>query len=208
VEFLLLLVGTATISLSGVMMPGPVFAVTVARGRSSPWAGSLVALGHGAVEFPLMALVVWGLASFFQERPVQIAIGLAGGAMLVWMGYGLLRSRPEEGEIVGKTPRVWRAPPVLAGMTTTASNPYFFLWWATVGATLLSRGLAFGLPGLLAVAATHWTCDLAWDTLVSFLTFHSRRLWTPLVHRLVFGGCGLLLIGFGIYFAVSAFLGG
>ncbi|MGC8960454.1 MAG: LysE family transporter [Chloroflexia bacterium] len=141
-EFLLLLAGTATISLSGVMMPGPVFAVTVARGRTSPWAGSLVALGHGAVEFPLMALVAWGLASFFQERPVQIAIGLAGGAVLVWMGYGLLRSRPEP-ETAPESARARQATPILAGLTTTASNPYFFLWWATVGATLLARGLAF-----------------------------------------------------------------
>ncbi len=205
-EFLLLLVSTATISLSGVMMPGPVFAVTVARGRSSPWAGSLVALGHGAIEFPLMALVAWGLASFFQERLVQIAIGLVGGAMLVWMGYGLLRSRPEQ-EGNPETLGVRQATPFLAGLTTTAANPYFFLWWATVGAMLLARGLTFGLWGLLAVAVTHWTCDLAWDTLVSLLTFHSRRLWTPLVHRLVFGACGLLLIGFGIYFAVGAILG-
>lgn len=207
-EFLLLLASTATISLSGVMMPGPVFAVTVARGRTSPWAGSLVALGHGAIEFPLMALVAWGLASFFQERPVQIVIGLAGGAMLVWMGYGLLRSRPEQEGASGGSARTWHATPLLAGLTTTAANPYFFLWWATVGAMLLARGLTFGLWGLGAVAVTHWTCDLVWDTLVSFLTFHSRRLWTPLVHRLVFGACGLLLMGFGVYFALSALLGG
>ncbi len=205
-EFLLLLVSTATISLSGVMMPGPVFAVTVARGRTSPWAGSLVALGHGTIEFPLMALVTWGLASFFQERSVQIAIGLAGGAMLVWMGWGLLRSRPEQ-EKTSETVRTWHAMPLLAGLMTTAANPYFFLWWVTVGTLLLARGLTFGLWGLLAVAVTHWVCDLIWDTLVSFLTFHSRRLWTPLVHRLVFGACGLLLVGFGIYFAVSALLG-
>ena len=57
----------------------------------------------------------------------------------------------------------------------------------------------------LLVAATHSLCDLAWDTLVSFLTYRSRRLWTPRVHRVVFGACGLVLIGFGVYFAVSAF---
>lgn len=195
----LLLLSTVTISVSGVMMPGPVFAVTVARGRQSPWAGVLVALGHALIEFPLMALVAWGLAGFFQLRPVQIVIGLAGGAMLVWMGMGMLRSRPEEADS-SRT----RSGPVLAGLSTTVANPYFFLWWGTVGALLLSRSLAFGVAGVVLVAVTHWLCDLCWDTLVSFLTYHSRRLWTPLVYRLVFGACGLLLIGFGVYFAVSA----
>jgi threonine/homoserine/homoserine lactone efflux protein len=195
----LLLLSTVTISISGVMMPGPVFAVTIARGRQSPWAGVLVALGHGLIEFPLMALVAWGLAGFFQLRPVQIVIGVAGGAMLVWMGSGMLRSRPEEAD-ASRT----RSGPVLAGLSTTVANPYFFLWWGTVGALLLSRSLAFGLAGVALVAVTHWLCDLCWDTLVSFLTYRSRQLWTPLVYRLVFGACGLLLIGFGVYFAVSA----
>jgi threonine/homoserine/homoserine lactone efflux protein len=69
---------------------------------------------------------------------------------------------------------------------------------------LISQALVFGLGGLLLVAATHWVCDLAWHALVSFLTYRSRRLWTPLVHRVVFGACGLMLIGFGVYFGVSA----
>jgi threonine/homoserine/homoserine lactone efflux protein len=195
----LLLLSTVTISLSGVLMPGPVFAVTIARGRQSPWAGLLVALGHGLVEFPLMALVAWGLASFFQQRPVQVVVGLAGGAVLVWMGIGMLRRQPEE-EVESKV----RAGPVLAGVATTAANPYFFLWWGTVGALLLSRALALGLAAVALVAVTHWLCDLGWDLLVSSLTYHSRRLWTPLVYRLVLGLCGLLLVGFGVYFAVSA----
>lgn len=197
-----LLLSTVTISVSGVMMPGPVFAVTIARGRHSPWAGLFIALGHGLVEFPLMALVVLGLARVFEYRALQIAIGVVGGAMLVWMGYGMLRSRPE-GEVAAADPR---AGPVLAGLAATAANPYFFLWWATVGALLLSRALAFGLLGLVLVAITHWLCDLGWDTLVSFLTFRSRRLWTPIVQRVIFGLCGLMLVGFGLYFAVSAVL--
>ncbi len=125
--------------------------------------------------------------------------------MLVWMGYGLLRSRPEQAP---ESVRAWHTTPILDGLTTMAANPYFFLGWATVGTMLLARGLTFGLWGLLAVAVTHWTCDLVWDTLLSFLTFHSRRLWTPLVHRLVLEACGLLLIGFGVDFATSTLLGG
>lgn len=212
-ELWLLLLSTVTISLSGVMMPGPVFAVTVAHGRRSPWAGALVAIGHGLIEFPLIALVYWGLASVFEHEAVQVGIGLIGGAMLVWMGAsmvrGVLRGRRSEASLVGDTsldePQENRpARSILAGLATSAANPYFFLWWATVGALLVSRSLAFGLGGLILVALTHWLCDLGWDTLVAWLTYRSRRLWTPAVHRVVFGLCGLTLTGFGGYFALSA----
>ncbi len=200
-SLLLVLATTATISLSGVLMPGPVFAVTVARGRRTPWAGVLIALGHGIIEFPLMALVAWGLAGIFKLPAVHIAIGLVGGAMLIWMGIGMLRSKMEE-ESAAKQ-RSW---PVLDGVATTAASPYFFLWWGTVGALLLSRGFTFGLAGLFAVMVTHWLCDLGWDTLVSLVTYHSRKIWTPVVYRVVFGLCGLTLVGFGVYFALSSVL--
>ncbi|MDH7485764.1 MAG: LysE family transporter [Anaerolineae bacterium] len=195
------LLSVALISLSGVMMPGPVFAVTVARGQRSPYAGALVAVGHGIIEFPLMFLVYYGFAGFLKQQTVQAVIGIVGGLMLVWMGYGMIRSGQQQ---TTTTDGSVRLGPVAAGLAATGANPYFFLWWATVGALLISRSLAFGLIGFLLFAVTHWLCDLGWDTLVSFVTYRSRRLWTPLVHRVVFTTCGLMLAGFGVYFALSA----
>jgi len=45
------------ISLSGVMAPGPITAVTIGKGSKSPYAGALIAIGHGIVEFPLMVAI-------------------------------------------------------------------------------------------------------------------------------------------------------
>ena len=60
------LVKVAGISLSGVMMPGPVFAVTVAKSYKSRFAGIKIALGHALVEIPLMLLIYFGFGRFFQ----------------------------------------------------------------------------------------------------------------------------------------------
>ena len=49
VDLLSFLLSVVFVSLSGVMMPGPVFAVTVAKGYRSKVAGVLIALGHGAI---------------------------------------------------------------------------------------------------------------------------------------------------------------
>ena len=53
------------ISLTGVMMPGPVTAVTIANGTRRKAAGALVAVGHGVIELPLIAVLYFGFASFF-----------------------------------------------------------------------------------------------------------------------------------------------
>jgi len=59
-------------SLSGVMMPGPMFAVTLAKSYKSPWAGVQVSLGHAVIEVPLILIIYFGLAQFFQNITVQL----------------------------------------------------------------------------------------------------------------------------------------
>jgi threonine/homoserine/homoserine lactone efflux protein len=77
------------ISISGAMQPGPVTATAITMGTRNRWAGSLVAVGHGIVEFPLMVLIVFGLGAIFQKTTAQIVIGIAGGLILLYMAYGM-----------------------------------------------------------------------------------------------------------------------
>ena len=58
----------ALISMSGVLMPGPLFAVTIEKAAKSKTAGALIAVGHGIVEFPLMFLIFFVLSQFEHSR--------------------------------------------------------------------------------------------------------------------------------------------
>ncbi len=187
------------ISLTGVMMPGPVTAVTVAKGYRGKYSGGLIALGHLIVEIPLIILISIGLAQYLSTPGVKIAISVAGGVVLIWMGIYMFKA-------AGRLYYEDRDLPynsIIAGLITTATNPYFFLWWATVGATLLASARVFGVGGVLLLAATHWLCDLGWLLLISFAVFKSRHLWTEKVHRVVFSICAFTLAGFGIWFVLS-----
>jgi len=200
IESLPLFLGSViAISLTGVMMPGPVTAVTVTRGAQRKEAGALVALGHGIVEIPLILLIYLGLASFLTLPEVKIGVGLAGGLVLIWMAWGMFRTKPTALNERKELPH----GAVVAGLATTAASPYFFLWWATVGATLLVNASAFGKTGVVALGVTHWLCDLAWLFLVSWVVFKSKRLWTPKVTSVVFGVCAAVLAGFGVWFIFS-----
>lgn len=188
------------ISFSGVMMPGPVLAATIAKGYKDEKAGLKIALGHGLVEFPLMALIVLSVGFVFEDEKVMLAIGLVGGALLVFMGAMMVRSRKE----IAVTGKDSLPESVLAaGALTTSANPYFFLWWATVGALLIFTAEEFGAIVIVIFAVVHWTCDLAWYSFTSFAVFRSRHLWTPLVHEIVFGTCGALMVIFGVYFILG-----
>ena len=193
------LLDTFFISLSGVMAPGPLTATAVAEGSGSPHAGALVALGHGIVELPLMLAIFWGLGEVLRGDRVGAAIGLAGGLFLLLLGAAMLR-RPAAARGTDPGP----SSPVLAGVLLSAGNPYFLVWWATVGASLVSRALGFGWPGFLAFAALHWSCDLGWLYLLSRLAFRGSRLLGPGFARAVRLACGAFLLSFGGKFIADA----
>jgi len=198
---LMLFLGTvATVSLTGVMMPGPVTAITVTKGAQHKAAGVRIAVGHGMIELPVIALIYLGFARFLVIPEVKISVGLAGGVVLIWMAVYIFRTKPTFFSEQKKTSK----NSVIAGLGTTAANPYFFLWWATVGVVLIANARMFGTMGIVALGVTHWLCDLAWLYFISWLVFRSKQLWTERVHRLVFGACAVVLAGFGSWFIFSS----
>jgi threonine/homoserine/homoserine lactone efflux protein len=184
------------ISLSGVMAPGAVTVVVVGHGARSPRAGALVALGHGVVEFPLMVLIVLGLGPFLERPLVSGIIGVAGAAVLFWMGAGLLRS-------IGRGQRTSvrkESSPFVAGILMTAANPYFLVWWATVGATLVFRAWEFGIWQFAVFAVVHWSLDFGWDYFLSAASYRGVNVMGERFLRAVSLVAGILLVGFGAKF--------
>ena len=193
------LLSVAVISLSGVMMPGPMFAITVAKSYRSPWAGPLIAIGHAVIEVPLILLIYFGFARFFENTTVQLVLSIAGGAMIIWLGIGMFRARTE----VVHQGRVLSYNAITAGIVLSALTPFFLLWWATVGSMLIMKVVDYGAVGLVAFTAVHWSCDLVWLSIVSVLIYRTQALWGKRFQEGLFIACSLLLVGFGGWFIVS-----
>lgn len=193
------LLSVAVISLSGVMMPGPMFAITVAKSYRSPWAGPLIAIGHAVIEVPLILLIYFGFARFFENTTVQLVLSIAGGVMIIWLGIGMFRARTE----VVHQGRDLSYNAITAGIVLSALNPFFLLWWATVGSMLIMKVVDYGAVGLVAFTAVHWSCDLVWLSIVSVLIYRTQALWGKRFQEGLFIACSLLLVGFGGWFIVS-----
>jgi len=201
-DFYLFLISVIFISLSGVMMPGPLFAVTIAKSFKNKIAGVLVSFGHGIIEFPLMFLIYFGFAQLLASSAIQRVIGLIGGLIMMYMGFRTIKTEKKTSEEYEE----YRHSSIIAGILTTGANPYFLLWWATIGAALIVNATLFGFIGFLVFAITHWLCDLLWNTFVSMTVFKSRRFWTKKVHNIIFGFCFVVFVGFGLWFFISALL--
>jgi threonine/homoserine/homoserine lactone efflux protein len=197
----LFLVSVIFISMSAIMMPGPVFAVTIAKGHKDKNAGAFIALGHGIIEVPLILLIYLGFARFFTSDAIKMVIGLVGGTMLIFIGIQMYKGRKS----IAAESRELPYGSLTAGIITTSSNPYFFLWWGTIGTTLILTANTFGFIGFLLFALVHWFCDFIWSLFVSVATFRSKHLWNIRIHEIVFSVCSAILVIFGLRFIISVF---
>jgi len=201
VSLLVFLIQVVVISLSGVMAPGPVTTAAIAMGARSRYAGPLIAVGHGVVEFPLMILIILGMDKIFKSTSTQIIIGLAGGTFLLIMAIQMLRSLPDSQH---PEANVTKSGPVVAGIVLSGGNPYFLLWWATVGLTLAMTAKGLGIWAFALFALAHWLCDLVWLGALSWASFKGSMLLGPRSQRIVLLICAVALLVFGLVFVYNA----
>ncbi|TEB15808.1 leucine export protein LeuE [Pelotomaculum sp. FP] len=211
---------------SGAMMPGPLLTVTISEStRRGFIAGPLITLGHAILELALVLALAGGLSIFLTSGGVAQAIAVLGGAFLVYMGWGMARdaytgrvSLPmKQGASAGDTPAEGDAPgpaasrpgalpgsgglhPVAAGILVSLANPYWSLWWATIGLGFITLSLKSGYAGLASFFTGHILADLAWYGLVAAAIAGGRRFITDHIYRGVLVVCGVFLIGLGVYF--------
>ncbi len=189
------------ISLSGVMAPGPITAAAIAMGARNRFAGALMAVGHGIIEFPLMILIILGMDKILKSNTTKIVIGFAGGLFLVIMAVRMLISlrSSEQREV-----KVTRSGPIVAGIVLSGSNPFFLIWWASVGLNLAITATGIGIWAFVLFAIVHWLCDLIWFSLLSWASFKGSVLLGPRNQRIVLLICSLALFGFGLFFIYNA----
>jgi threonine/homoserine/homoserine lactone efflux protein len=204
---LALFVTSLAIGFSGALMPGPLVTADIAgAARDGFWVGPALALGHAIAEAAIVAALAVGLGRVFKVRWVSGGIGLVGGLFLLWMGADIAQSAwtgsvSLQQAAVGASQPPWA--PVLTGIVVSVSNPYWILWWATVGTTYVMLGLKQGMPGLAAVYGGHILSDILWLILVAFVVSTGREMMSDAVYRGILLVCGAFLVGLALYFVRS-----
>lgn len=199
------------VGLSGAMMPGPVLTVTVSETyKRGFWAGPLVVLGHAILELALLIGLMLGLNKVLQADAVMGVIGLGGGLFLVWMGWDIARSalKKEVSLDTASSKSNISLGPVLAGITVSLSNPYWTIWWITVGAGFVAQALRYKLVGLGFFYTGHILADLLWYSLISFAVVTGKKFMSDKLYRAILLFCGLFLVFFAgifIYVGISRF---
>jgi threonine/homoserine/homoserine lactone efflux protein len=193
------------IALSGAMMPGPLLTATISEtSRQGFKAGPLLILGHSILELLLVLALIFGLAPFLQRQEVFIVTAFAGAIILVWMAVGMLRALHNL-HIDWEKKSDGSNHLILSGILLSIANPYWTIWWASIGLGYILYSQKFGIPGILFFFLGHIMADLTWYAIVSLAVDRGRHFLTDRLYRGVIGVCASFLIVFACYFAYAGF---
>jgi threonine/homoserine/homoserine lactone efflux protein len=199
--------GSFALALSGALMPGPLFTITISESvRHGFKAGPLLMIGHSLLELVLVVAVVQGLGVYLELPSVMGIIALLGGSLLIYFGIDMIRtagslSLAREAVISGSQ---YSNHPILLGVVASASNPYWILWWATIGLGYLAAVMQFGVSGVVIFFLGHIAADFAWYCLVSFGMSRGKSLLKDWGYQSLIRICGVFLFCFGGWFLISA----
>ena len=194
------------VTASGALAPGPLFFINIAHGtKSGAKSGLAFSVGHSIVEFSLVMLLALGLSTLANEPSVKSIIGVVGGTFLLFFGvlqiHQFLISRSN---MLGKSKP--SRNPLLLGVVFTGLNPYFIIWWLTVGLKLISDSMIFAsFAGVLLLFVVHVWMDYVWLTATAYLAKRGTSLVGSRGYRIVMAVFGGILVYFGLSFIISSF---
>ncbi len=205
------------ISSSGALSPGPLTVATVRYSLDyGKRAGLLISFGHMMFEFPLVIAISIGMFSFINDPLVKFSIGLAGSIALIFFGlievHSFFKKRRQPDEFLnsmnGKRDSIIRGKGViraiLVGFIFTSLNPYFIVWWMSIGLTLIVNFLAYAsLIGVLLMYVFHVWIDYAWLGLISYATYSGKRFLKSIHIRIISFILSLVIIFLGVYLLTS-----
>ena len=196
------------VTASGALAPGPLsFGVLLHGSKGGALAGFSCAIGHTLVEFPLVLALAFGLLAATSQPFVKSVIGVAGGIGLIVFGILQIRDTICTAPTVNLSAKRTTLPAsaLVLGAALTGLNPYFILWWLTIGSVLIIEALAFtALLGVLVMYVSHVWMDYAFMTALAHFGKKGKALVGSKYYRIVLAIFGIILMYYGASFILGA----
>lgn len=198
-------VQVVAISASGVLAPGPLFFANILYGTNQgARAGLKVAYGHTVVELPLIVVLATGLFASAAAAQYAGTIGLVGGIGI--LGFAGLQIADVVRKKNAAAPAMAsNKSPFIAGIALSALNPFFLLWWFTVGLKLVADSATFGFAaGIILLFSMHIWMDYAWLAGTAYLASKGSSVLKSKYYPFLLVGLAAILTYYGIHFILQS----
>jgi threonine/homoserine/homoserine lactone efflux protein len=218
------------LSASGVLSPGPLFLANLIYGSKGGYhSGIKIALGHTIVELPIiiiLAISIFEYSSFTLTEESLRMIGLIGGIAIIIFSVAQIssitrkreviadirnkrsRNRDEATSLLNRMASRIEGRPIIVGIFFSAMNPFFIIWWLTVGLKLIFDSIyLFGITeGIIILFSSHTWMDYAWLAITAYLISKGRTIIRERLYSFLLLSISFILASYGLYLVVGNIL--
>jgi threonine/homoserine/homoserine lactone efflux protein len=207
--------GSLVVAFSGALVPGPMFTLVVTSvAQKGFWTSFFIVVGHSILELLIVILFFLGILKYLDNPVVVKVISIFGGTFLLYMAssiiYSVVKKRVkldlDRTKIKSSLGTRNTFTIVGKGILISLANPYWYIWWLTIGAAFMVRSVTMSFGGVSAFYVGHILADFIWFLFVGFVVSTGRRFLNQKVYIGILLACSAFLVYLGIRFIVDFFI--
>jgi threonine/homoserine/homoserine lactone efflux protein len=195
------------------LVPGPLLTVTISESaKKGFWVGPKMIAGHAILEIALLILLLSGFGPFLNNNIIIGIIGIFGTIVLSFISVGMFLSvkKINEESLFGTNKKDEKkfSNDIIAGIIMSIANPFWTIWWLTIGLGYISFSQEFGFKGIAFFFTGHILADFLWYSVVSFLISNfliseKRKMLSIQIYKIIMIVCGVVLTAFSAWFGYT-----
>lgn len=207
--------GAMIVGFSGALVPGSMLTFVISSvAKNGFWTSFFIVVGHSILELAVVVAFFLGLLRYLENPLIVKIIGIVGGVFLLYLGVDILVSVIRKRfiidfkSIIGKRTINARSTGIiiLKGILVSLMNPYWYIWWISIGAAFIVKSVKFDTVGVTAFYIGHISADFIWYLFVGFLISTGRKFFNQKIYNGILIACSLFLFYLGIRFILDSII--
>ena len=208
-------IGSMIVGFSGALVPGPMLTLVISSvAKKGFWTSFFIVVGHSLLELVVVISFFLGILKHLESPLITKIIGILGGALLLYIGVDIIisvfkkkytidfKSMLKQRTITGKS----TGTVILKGILISLMNPYWYIWWISIGAAFLIKSVEFKTLGVSSFYVGHISADFIWYLFIGFLVNTGRRFFNQKIYNSILIACSIFLFYLGIKFIIDAII--
>ena len=210
-EIIQIFFGSLIVAFTGALMPGPMLTLVIASAAQKGfWTSVFIVIGHSILELLIVISFYLGVLKYLDNPLVIKIISIVGGAFLIYLAVSIMVSIAKKKiKLDLDTKRITNLGTknmfiiTVKGILISLANPYWYIWWLTIGATFMIKSVQHSLGGVASFYTGHILADFIWYLFVGFLVSKGRRFFNQKIYIGILIVCSLFLLYLGVRFIVD-----
>jgi threonine/homoserine/homoserine lactone efflux protein len=208
-------IGSLLVAFSGALVPGPMLTLVISSAAEKGfWTSFFIVVGHSLLELLVVISFFLGVLKYLENPLIVKIIAILGGVFLLYLGVDIIisifrkkyiidfKSIVKKRTITGKSTVIV----ILKGILISLMNPYWYIWWITIGAAFIIKSVEFNIPGISSFYLGHISADFIWYLFIGFLINTGRKFFNQKIYNGILAACSIFLFYLGVRFIIEALI--